>query len=530
MTASSDTSAATVTKESFWQRAPRLSDKAAVVNPDGSVATYAALAEASNRVANLLVDRGLRDGDCVAVALPNSNVIYEVFSATLQAGLYFTPINWHLNQDEIAYILRDSAARVVVTDAAFADLVGGAAQSAGMSPQDVLIVGGGSRLGSASYEAAKAAASALPPPARRPGQRLYYTSGTTGKPKAVLKPRPEGDADEQAVRFSTNLFGHSGMGSYEGGVHLVTGPTYHPSPLGFGMAALHFGQTVVLMGKWSPDDTLTLIEKHRVTDAHFVPTMFQRLMRLPVDVRARADISSLRNVVHAAAPCPPELKKQIMDWWGPIVWEYYSSSEIGGTVVSPQEWLARPGTVGRAYAGAALRILDDDGGDQPVGEPGLVYFKIAVPFEYKGDPDKTATARRHDDWATVGDIGFVDDEGYLFLCDRQAETIISGGVNIYPAEIEAALLAHPQVQDVAVIGVPDPEWGESVTAVVQLAPHAAASSELADELLEWAGARVARFKRPKSVDFVDELPRGDNGKLLRRLVRDPYWQGSDRKI
>ncbi|MWA06995.1 AMP-binding protein [Actinomadura sp. LD22] len=516
------------TARSFWQRAEALGDKPAVIDPDGSLTTFAELYENGNRVANGLAAFELGDDDVVAMVLKNGHVVYEVFSAVLQVGGYFTPVNWHLNADEIAYILRDSGAKAVVTQAEFADVVRPAAEAAGI-PVERRLLSGGIADGFTSYELWKAEQSPAAPADRRPGHRLYYTSGTTGKPKAVLKPRPKGDADSAAATFSERLFGHSGLGTGEDESHLVTGPTYHPSPLGYGMAALHFGQTVVLMDKWDAEDTLRLIQERRITAAHFVPTMFHRMLRLPQAVRDAYDVSSLRGVVHAAAPCPPDVKRAMLDWFGPIVWEYYSSSEVGGTQVSPEEWLRRPGTVGRPYPGAELRILDEDGNEQPTGTAGLVHFKLVTPFEYKGDPAKTAAAR-HGDWVTVGDIGYVDDEGYLFLCDRAAETIISGGVNIYPAEVEAALLAHPSVEDAAVIGVPNEEWGEEVKAVVQLSDGVSGTPELAEELIIHTRERTAKFKTPRSIDFVDELPRGSNGKLLRRRVRAPYWADRTRSI
>ncbi|WP_433598294.1 acyl-CoA synthetase [Nocardia sp. CA-135953] len=516
------------TTQSFWQRAEVLGDKPAVIDPDGAVTTFAELNAAGNRVANGLAAFSLGDDDVVAMVLKNGHTVYEVFSAVLQIGGYFTPVNWHLTAQEIGYILRDSGAKVVVAQAEFADVVRAAAEAADIPPERRLLVGG-SAEGFTCYESWKAAQSPAAPAVRGPGHRLYYTSGTTGKPKAVLKPRPKGDADTAAVNFSTRLFGHSGLGIGEDEAHLVTGPTYHPSPLGYGMAALHFGQTVVLMDKWDAEDTLRLIQKHRITGSHFVPTMFHRMLRLPEDVRASYDVSSLRAVVHAAAPCPPDVKRAMLEWFGPIVWEYYSSSEVGGTQVSPEEWLRRPGTVGRPYAGADLRILDDQGVEQPTGTAGLVHFKLVTPFEYKGDPEKTASAR-HGDWVTVGDIGYVDDEGYLFLCDRAAETIISGGVNIYPAEVEAALLAHQSVEDAAVIGVPNEEWGEEVKAVVELRDGVVGTPELAQELIDHARERTAKFKSPRSVDFVEALPRQSNGKLLRRQVRAPYWENHTRSI
>jgi long-chain acyl-CoA synthetase len=514
--------------QSFWVQARIRGDKPAVIDPDGGITTFGELLEASNRVANGLSALALTDDDVVAMVLKNSHRVYEVFSAVLQCGGYFTPVNWHLKPDEIAYILSDSGAKVVITEPAFADAARQAAELAGI-PADRRLIAGPPVEGFTSYDEWKGRQSPEPPAGRRPGHRLYYTSGTTGRPKAVLKPRPSGDADLAAQQAARGLFAHSGLATDSDQVHLVTGPTYHPSPLGYGMGALHFGQTVVLMDKWDAEETLRLIERYRVTGTHFVPTMFHRMLRLPAEVRAGYDMSSLQTAVHAAAPCPPADKQAMIDWLGPIVWEYYSSSEVGGTQVSPQEWLRRPGTVGRPYPGVDMKILGDDGAELPAGSPGLVYFKVTAPFEYKGDPGKTAAARRGD-YATVGDIGYVDEEGYLFLCDRAAETIISGGVNIYPAEVEAALLTHPAVEDAAVIGVPDSDWGEQVKAVVQASPGAAADDALAAELIAHCQARVAKFKCPRTVDFVAALPRNLSGKLLRREVRAPYWAEREASI
>ncbi|WP_029429904.1 AMP-binding protein [Blastococcus sp. URHD0036] len=517
-----------VAGRSFWQRAELLGDKPAVIDPDGTVVTYAELFAAGNQVANGLIGLGLSDDEVAATILPNGHIVYEIFSAVLQSGTYFTPINRHLQADEMAFILKDSGAKALFTHVSLVDIVREAADMAGIA-ENRRFVAGGEVEGFTSYEAWKAEQSTNLPTVRRPGHRLYYTSGTTGRPKAVLRPRPTGDPDAASSAFTRRLFSNSGLGLGEDEVHLVLGPMYHASPLGFGMAALHLGQTVVIMDKWDPEDTLRLIQKYKVTAAHFVPTMFHRMLRLPAETRAAYDVSSLRSVVHAAAPCPPEVKRAMIEWFGPIVWEYYSSSEIGGTHVSPEEWLQRPGTVGRPFPDAQMRILDESGNELPVGDAGLVHFKVATTFEYKGDPGKTAAAR-HGDFITVGDIGYVDEEGYLFLCDRAAETIISGGVNIYPAEVEAALLIHPAVEEAAVIGVPDPDWGESVKAVVQLSEGWTASSDLEAELIEHCRARVAKFKAPRSVDFVETVPRNLSGKLLRRALRAPYWEGHDRKI
>jgi long-chain acyl-CoA synthetase len=314
------------------------------------------------------------------------------------------------------------------------------------------------------------------------------------------------------------------------GVHLAAGPLYHAAPLAFGTGALHMGQGVVLMDKWSPERTLELIEKYRVTTSHMVPTMFHRLLALPDEVKARYDTSSLRNVIHAAAPCPVDVKRKMIEWWGPVIYEYYAATEGGGTYVTSPEWLDHPGTVGRAFPGATIKILDDEGDECPPGTSGTVYMGSAIGgFEYYKDPEKTANARRGDLF-TVGDVGSLDADGWLFLNDRQADMIISGGVNIYPTEIEAALLTHPQVGDAAVFGVPNEEWGEEVKAVVEPAEGVTPSEELAEELLAHCRSRLAGYKVPRSLDFRDELPRYPTGKLYKRLLRDEYWQRHERKI
>ena len=272
-----------------------------------------------------------------------------------------------------------------------------------------------------------------------------------------------------------------------------------------------------------------LIEKHRVTTTHMVPTQFHRLLMLPEAVRSRYDCSSLQNVLHAAAPCPIDVKRRMLDWWGPVIYEYYGATEGGGTLVTPQEWLARPGTVGRPWEGADIKVLDDEGKDCPAGQPGTVYLKLIQEFSYKGDEQKTRSNRRGN-FFTVGDVGYVDADGYLFLCDRKIDMIISGGVNIYPAEIEAVLLSHPQVADAAVFGIPDDDWGEQVKAVVEAAPGAAANEALAREILDFCAEQLAKYKCPRSLDFTTAMPRDPNGKLYKRKLRDPYWAGRERRI
>jgi long-chain acyl-CoA synthetase len=304
---------------------------------------------------------------------------------------------------------------------------------------------------------------------------------------------------------------------------------YHLAALAYAWFSLHLDHRVVLLDRWSPEAALAAIERQRVTTTHMVPTQFHRLLQLPREVRERFDHSSLRNVLHAAAPCPVETKRRMLEWWGPVIYEYYGASEGGGTLVKPDEWLRKPGTVGRAWQGAEIRILDDAGRPCPPGEAGTVYLKLLAPFEYGGDPKKTRESRVGD-FFTVGDVGHLDADGYLFLCDRKIDMIISGGVNVYPAEVEAALLSHPAVGDAAVFGIPDDDWGEQVKAVVEPAAGAAPGPALERALIEHCRERLAGFKCPRSVDFVDALPRDPSGKLYKRKLRDPWWQGRERAI
>jgi len=298
----------------------------------------------------------------------------------------------------------------------------------------------------------------------------------------------------------------------------------------FATSSLHIGHTLVLMDKWTPESCLEAIQKHRVTTSHMVPTQFHRLLALPEDVKARYDMSSLRHMIHAAAPCPVDVKRRMLQWWGPVIYEYYAASEGGGTLVSPEEWLKYPGTVGRAWPSSAIRVLDDAGNDCPPGQHGIVYMSLAAAeFEYHKDKQKT-DANRRDGFFTVGDVGYLNEEGYLFLCDRKIDMIISGGANIYPAEVESVLLTHPKVADAAVFGIPDEDWGEQVKAVIELAPGVHAGPALAQEILTFCLQHAAKYKCPKSIDFIEVMPRDPNGKLYKRKLRDPYWQGRERVI
>jgi long-chain acyl-CoA synthetase len=358
---------------------------------------------------------------------------------------------------------------------------------------------------------------------------MHYTSGTTGRARGVRRPLADIDPDF-VVEMQTGFLGLFGIQADPPGVHLVSSPMYHTAVMIFSSYSLHAGHSVVLMDGWTAEKTLELIERHKVTSSHMVPTHFTRMLALPEEVRNRYDVSSLSHVIHSAAPCPVDVKRKMLDWWGPVIFEYYAATEGGGTIATPQEWPDKPGTVGKAWAGAEVRIEDDDGNMVPAGTPGLVWMSLAqANFEYHRDEEKTRSGR-HDGFFTVGDIGYLDEDGYLFLMDRKADMIISGGVNIYPAEIESVMTGDSRIADVAVFGIPDSEWGEQVKAVVELADGVAPSPQLEGEIIDFCRERLAGFKCPRSVDFVDSLPRDPNGKLYKRKLRDPYWVAAERAI
>jgi long-chain acyl-CoA synthetase len=510
----------------FWSASREEPGRRALVDPDGREVSAGELGRAANRLVHGLRARGMAAGDGVAVVLPNSRELLEVLLATMQAGWHYTAINSHLTSSEIAYILENSGARAFFAHARYAEVCAEGAAKAGLPADACFAVG--EIPGFAPAAEIQAGQPETPPAERVAGQFMQYTSGTTGRPKAVQRAIPRMAPEQMVQAWAPNLARYD-VEPGGGRVHLVTSPMYHMAPLAFGYLALHFEHTLVLMDHWNAEEALQRIEHHGVNTTHMVPTQFHRLMQLPEEVRARYDVSSLSNVMHAAAPCPVELKKRLFAWWGPVIYEYYGATEGGGAYCSPAEWLAHPGTVGRPWPGAEIRILDDEGADCPPGTVGTVYMKNIMPFEYKGDPEKTNASRRGDLFS-VGDVGELDADGFLYLRDRKIDMIISGGVNVYPAEVEAVLLEHPAVGDAAVFGVPHDDWGEEVKAVIEPAPGAEAGTGLADALLAFCGERLARYKCPRSVDLVEALPRDPNGKLYKRKLRDPYWEGRERAI
>jgi long-chain acyl-CoA synthetase len=509
--------------------AARSPDRPAVImGASGEVVTYRELDDRSNQLAQLMWAAGLRPGDHVAVLLENHPRYPEVVWAAYRSGLYLTTVNRYLVPEEAAYIVDDCGARVLVTSSALRDT---ATAIVDATPAvEVRLMVDGEAPGHEGYEDALAAQPAEPLAEQPLGDAMLYSSGTTGRPKGISRPlsgRSVGEGNAIAALLG-GIWGFN-----EETVYLCPAPFYHSAPLGFSIGAQALGATVVMMEHFDELQALALIEHHRVTHSQWVPTMFVRMLKQPDEARTRHDLSSHRVAIHAAAPCPVAVKQQMIEWWGPILSEYYGATELHGlTIISSEEWLAHKGSVGKPVLGI-LHICDDEGKEVPSGEPGLIYFELGhVPFEYHGDPAKTRGAQHpvHENWWTVGDVGSVDDEGYLYLTDRKSFMIISGGVNIYPQEIEDVLVAHPAVLDAAVIGVPNEEFGEEVKAVVQPVAGDEPGDELARELLAHCRDHLAAYKVPRSVDFTEELPRLPTGKLYKRLLRDRYWEGHQSRI
>jgi acyl-CoA synthetase (AMP-forming)/AMP-acid ligase II len=489
----------------------------ALIVADGGTMSYGELYASSQRVAAVLYEAGLRRGDGVALVLPNRPEFLEITWGCQLSGLYYSAINTHFTPDEVAYVIDDSEAKAVFVDASMAAVHAGA---------DIRISVGGSLPGWRSYDDELASAGVAPPVSD--GSEMLYSSGTTGKPKAVRRPLPDDGNGSWAQKvLEYTLTQRYGMTTSS--VYLSPAPLYHAAGVNYTMAAQRVGAAAIVMPKFDAEAVLRLIETHRVTHAQFVPTMFVRMLKLPDAVRDSHDVSSLECVIHAAAPCPVDVKHRMMKWFGPIIHEYYGGTEgFGGTTIGPQEWLAHPGSVGKPWT--SVHVVAEDGAEVAVGEPGELYFEGGPAFEYFKDPEKTASVCNDRGWRSLGDMGYVDEDGYLYLTDRSTFMIVSGGVNIYPQEAENLLVMHPKLVDAAVFGVPNEEFGEEVKAVVQPADGVAAGPDLKAELIEYCRAHLAAYKCPRTVEFDADLPRDPNGKLYKRRIRDRYWQGHASRI
>jgi long-chain acyl-CoA synthetase len=501
----------------YFPRTSGHENEPALVWPGGSI-TWRTFEDRVIRIANGLAAAGLGPEDRIAVMAGNVPEFVEVIAGCVRAGVMTVPINWHLTVPEAAYILTDSGAAMGFVDAANDETLRRAAAEAGVAT--VLTFGDG-------FEVWRDGQPQEEPANTLSGGPMFYTSGTTGRPKGVWRPTYQipASAAIENWREMASMWGFDGPGN-----HLVATPIYHAAPFACILFALSHGQTIVVQPKFDPEGFLADVQRHAINTAHIVPTQMIRLLRLEDEIRGAYDLSSLTQVFHGAAPCPPWVKRGMIEWFGPIIIEYFASSEGAGPVIASSEtWLKKPGTVGRCPDEIEITVVDENGDDLPPGEVGTFYFRRIgrPPPTYHNAPEKTAESQLPDGRFTVGDVGWVDEEGYVFLSDRKIDMIISGGSNIYPAEVEAAISAHPSVADCAVFGVPDPEWGEQVKAAVQLLPNADADEE---SLIAWCRERIAAYKCPKSVDFLDELPREASGKLKKRYLRDPYWDGQAEKI
>ncbi|MET3861139.1 long-chain acyl-CoA synthetase [Dietzia sp. 2505] len=503
-------------------------DKPAVIRPaTGEQITYAELEARSAQLAHVLTDDwGLRPGDTIAVVSDNTLEMVEIYWGALRVGLYIAAINHHLTAEESSYIIGDCGARALFVSAPVADHVD---LSADAHPDvEHRVVFDGTLDGFADYRDLLADKPTDPPADQPRGHDFLYSSGTTGRPKGVRVDPPEGQIDEVPDVY-TPVF--SFLYAFDAdSVYLCPAPLYHAAPLRFCGVVNSVGGTVILMDRFDAEESLRLIEEYRVTHSQWVPTMFVRMLKLPEETRERYDVSSMTHAIHAAAPCPPEVKRRMIEWWGPVIHEYYSATEgMGITFINSQEALERPGSVGRDGLKGIAHICDEEGRELPIGEIGSIYWQQDEgTFTYHGDPEKTASVfhPEHPNWSTFGDVGYLDSDRFLYLTDRKAFTIISGGVNIYPQEIENALALHPAVEDVAVIGIPDEEMGEKVHAVVVPAPDRADDPDLGEDILGSLRGHISDFKIPRAVDFVDELPRTPTGKLVKRRILDRYTSGT----
>jgi long-chain acyl-CoA synthetase len=503
-------------------------DEPALID-DWGATSWADLNARTNQLISVLRGLGLGVGDAIAIHSGNRREYFELMSAASHAGLRYVLVNWHWTADELRYVLQDSGAIVLFSEDRFADV---ALEAAGGADLRALVALGGDIPEFTPYEEFLAGGSAEEPADQSLGVPMIYTSGTTGRPKGVSRTMLSPGAPVITIQLIGDVFAQM-FSIPEGGRSLLVGPVYHSAQWLWSYGFLNVGRSVVMRQSWDPAEALALIDEYKITNVHLVPTQFVRLLRLPEETRAGFDGSSLAAVWHGAAPCSPEIKRQMIDWFGPVVHEYYGSTEASvNTIVSSEEWLKKPGTVGRPLPTTEVHVLLPDGTPAAPGEHGQIWFRYASgdKVEYWGDQEKTKSIHRADGLFTTGDIGYFDEDGYLFLADRVIDMIISGGVNIYPAEIEGVLIMHPAVRDVAVFGVPDEEFGEQVKAAVELSHGVDATGELAEELIAHTRSSLAGYKAPRTIDFVDEMPRTPTGKLYKRLLRDPYWAEKGKAI
>ncbi|MEE9254568.1 MAG: AMP-binding protein [Pseudomonadales bacterium] len=512
----------------FRALAERKGDEAALIDDRGET-TWAAYNARVNRLIGALRNAGLEAGDTISIFAGNSSEYFEVMGACAHGGWIYVPVNWHFTADELAYVVDNSDSIAIVADQQFIDVALRGTKEVELKTKIAI---GGAAGDFQDYETFMHAAEPTEPENESFGGPMFYTSGTTGRPKGVRSSTFQSNAPIETMEFVGAALGDM-LKLPADGVSLLCGPVYHSAQWAWSFLPMLRGSRVVMRQRFDPQETLRLIDAYRVTNSHMVPTQFHRFLRLDAAERESFDGSSLVAIWHGAAPCPPQVKKQMIEWWGPHIYEYYGSTEGSiVTTVDSQEWLTRPGTVGKPMPTSEVMILGEDATPCATGEEGQIYVKslMGADFEYYKEPDKTAEAHLEPGVYTFGDIGYLDEDGYLYMSDRKIDMIISGGVNIYPAEIEAVLIGHPAVHDAAVFGIPNEEFGEEVKAAVEVTPGLEASEKLAEDLVAHCREHLAGFKVPRSVDFVDELPRHPTGKLLKRLLRDKYWQEAGRKI